>query len=226
MKISAVIFDMDGVIFDTERLSRYVWKLAEKEFHFTCDEDFFKRLTGVNHKNVLKIYADYFGDAARGQMIYDWRRAHTDRIIETDGIALKPGLVEILDYLEEHHIPIALATSSNASRVAFLFAHSPFQNPFKVMITGDMLQHSKPHPEIFQRAAAELGIPIQECMVIEDSPNGILAGYAAGAVTVMVPDQIVPAEEIIEKTFSTENSLFAVINLLERINNGGKDNLA
>lgn len=218
MKISAVIFDMDGVIFDTERISRRVWQLAEKEFHIRLDDEFFVQIMGVNHLHVFDIYTKILGDYELGKTIFEWRHGHIKEIIDTEGVTVKKGFNEIISYLNRENIHQALATASYPDRVAYLFEKSGIKNPFRVMITGNMIQHSKPDPEIYLRAAAELGIPITECMIIEDSINGIRGGIASGAMTVMVPDMVSPTEEIIRETFSIENSLLNVIDLIEANN--------
>ncbi|NMC46404.1 MAG: HAD family phosphatase [Chloroflexi bacterium] len=220
MKISAVIFDMDGVIFDTERISRQVWKLAEKEFNVKLDDEFFVEIMGVNHHHVFDIYTKFLGDYEFGKKVFEWRQGHIKKIIDTEGVAVKKGFSEIISYLNRENIHQAIATASYPDRVAYLFEKSGIKNPFTVIVTGDMIQHSKPDPEIYLHAAAELGIPIAECMIIEDSVNGIKGGIASGAMTVMVPDMVSPTEEIVREAFSIENSLLDVVDLIESNNHG------
>ncbi len=218
MKIKAVVFDMDGLIFDTERISRETWKLAEKEFSFSCSEEFLSRLIGVSHQNIFEIYTDYFGNYDFGKSIYEWRHKKIVQIMETDGIGIKPGVPEIFDYLTTKGIPMALATSSDREKVDFSFRHANLRNPFKIIISGDMIKHSKPHPEIYLQAAKALNTSITECMVLEDSINGVLGANASGAVSVMIPDMIAPTKAIQESVFAIKKSLFDVIALIESIN--------
>jgi HAD superfamily hydrolase (TIGR01509 family) len=192
MKINAVIFDMDGVIFDTEKLAQESWRLVEKEFGVPVGQDFMTMLLGMSHTGILDVYAKYFGDYELGSRIYNWRKVFMNDSIEQNGIPVKSGVLELFAYLKEAGLPMALATSSYRPNYERLFRVTGLENPFRVVVTGDTLAHSKPDPEIFLRAAEGLGVAIHECLVIEDSYNGVNAGSAAGAITVMVPDMVPP----------------------------------
>ncbi len=219
MKINAVIFDMDGVIFATEKLAQESWRLVEKEFGVPVGEDFMAMLLGMSHTGILDVYAKYFGDYELGSRIYNWRKAFMNDSIEQNGVPVKPGVRELFAYLkEEAGLPMALATSSYRPNVEHLFRVTGLENPFRMVVTGDTLEHSKPDPEIFLRAARGMNVPIQECMIIEDSYNGIIGGSAAGAVTVMVPDMVQPTPEMLAKAYAVCDSLLDIIPLIKKIN--------
>ena len=218
MKINAVIFDMDGVIFETEKLAKESWRLVAKEFGVPVGEDFMTMLLGMSHTGILDVYAKYFGDYELGCRIYDWRKAFMNNTIEQNGVPVKQGVLELFAYLKEAGLPMALATSSYRPNYERLFRVTGLENPFSTVVTGDMLEHSKPDPEIFLRAAQGMNVPIQECMIIEDSFNGIIGGSAAGAVTVMVPDMVQPTPEVRAKAFAVCDSLLDVIPLIKEIN--------
>ncbi len=218
MKINAVIFDMDGVIFDTESLARDSWLSVEQEFGIKVGQDFMIMLLGMSHTGILDVYADYFGDYELGCRIYNWRKTFMAEHIERDGVPIKPGVLEMFAYLKDAGLPMALATSSFRPIYERLFRVTGLENPFRMVVTGDMLKHSKPDPEIYLKAAEGLQVPIGECMVLEDSFNGVLGGAAAGAVTVMVPDMVQPTPEVRAKAYKVCASLLDVIPLLKKIN--------
>ena len=218
MKINAVIFDMDGVIFDTEKLAQESWRTVEKEFGVPVGEDFMTMLLGMSHTGILDVYAKYFGDYELGSRIYNWRKVFMTDNIEKNGVPVKPGVRELFAYLNEAGLPMALATSSYRPNVERLFRVTGLENPFSVVVTGDTLEHSKPDPEIFLRAARGMNVPIQECMIIEDSFNGVIAGSAAGAITVMVPDMVQPTPEMRAKAYAVSGSLLEIIPLIKKIN--------
>jgi HAD superfamily hydrolase (TIGR01509 family) len=218
MKVCAVIFDMDGVIFDTEKLSNLSWKIAGKHFGVEFSDEFLEKLLGINHKDALPIYFDYLGDTDLGERIFEWRHQWIENEFRRKGVPIKAGIREIFQYLHDHKIPTALATSSPRKYVDRNFSLSEIQPSFDAIITGDMLTNGKPHPEIYLKAAEALHVDIHQCMVIEDSTAGVMGGVASGAMTVMVPDMVQPTPEIMEKVFSVQKSLLNVIDLIERLN--------
>lgn len=220
MKVNAVIFDMDGVIFDTERVANLSWKMAEKEFGVTTSEEFLHSLLGINLQDAYPFFKQYIGDVDLGLRIYEWRRKWLNEYYAKEGVPLKPGVREIFAYLKEAGIPGALATSSTRAMVDNYFRWSQLECPFEVILTGEMLSNGKPHPEIFLKAAQALKKDIHACLVIEDSIKGMQGGIASGAMTVMVPDLVQPTEEIREKAFSIQKSLLDVIALIKKLNRG------
>ncbi len=218
MQVKAVIFDMDGVIFDTEKLSFRAWREAERKFDFVASEELLQKLMGASHFGVLDIYADYFGDYETGKMIYDWRHERIDQILEEEGLDLKDGVLEILEYLRGEHIPFALATSNRRANVDHFMQLADLCGVFEVMVTEEDIHNGKPDPEIYLKAADLLNVPIGECMVLEDSFKGVLGGAAAGALTVMVPDMVQPTPELRAKAYAVCASLLEVIPLIKKIN--------
>jgi HAD superfamily hydrolase (TIGR01509 family) len=220
MKVGALIFDMDGVIFDTERVSNLSWKLAEKEFGIHASDEFLQSLLGINRKDAAPLYEKYLGDPALGDRIYEWRHHWIEEKYTREGVPIKKGVLEIFAYLKEKHIPSALATSSPRKTVDVYFAGAKLRNDFDVVITGDTLTNGKPHPEIYLKAAQALKMDIHACMVVEDSMWGVMGGIASGAMTVMVPDLVQPNPEFTEGLFAVKDSLLDVIDLIEELNQG------
>lgn len=221
MKVKAVIFDMDGVILDTESVSRYAWKMAEKEFGIPITDEFLESLIGINRQDAIPIFKRVLNDQETWERVLEWRHKLIWEKYDRESMPIKPGAREIFAYLREKGIPAALATSSTRAIVDDYLARAGFSGFFDAILTGDTLSNGKPHPEIYWKAAQALGKDIHECMVIEDSIRGVLGGAASGAITVMVPDMVQPDREVREKAFAVEKDLLAVMALIERLNQDG-----
>ena len=130
---------------------------------------------------------------------------------------IKTGLIELLDYLKEHGYRIAVATSTDYEKVMHNFDVTGVQGRFDAVVCGNMIQHSKPAPDIYLRAAELLGVDPSECMALEDSPNGIRSGAAAGMYTVMIPDMIPATAELLEIASNQVDTLLDIMPLLEKL---------
>ena len=217
MEIKGVIFDLDGVVFDTERLSIETWKRIEKEFNIKIDFNEVFRMMGANFPDLIGKYASLLGGEELARTIFAWRQNVVDETIIRDGLTPKPGFIELINHLNARGLDFALATSRFAAKLEFVFRHSSIGNPFKHIVTGDMVEKSKPDPEIYITAAGKMGLDIRDCMVIEDSWNGITGAIASGAKAVMAVDMYQPDETIIANCFAVVHSLHEVIDLLQSI---------
>ena len=141
---------------------------------------------------------------------------------QQDNVPIKTGLIELLDYLKEHGYKIAVATSTNYEKVMHNFDVTGIQGRFDAVVCGDMIERSKPAPDIYLRAAQLLEVPPQECMALEDSPNGIRSGAAAGMYTVMIPDMIPATEELLAIASNKVDTLLDIMPLLDRLREGEK----
>lgn len=194
--IEAVIFDMDGVIFDSERLICDIWLEIAKEYNMSNMEELMIKCVGLNDKATEDMFKKEYGDA------YDYnffRKISSEKYHElADGGKLpqKIGVKELLDYLKENKIKTALASSTKVLVVTNQLREAGILDYFDVIIGGDMVSRSKPNPDIFLEAAKKLGVDPKGAFIIEDSFNGIRAAHAAGAKPIMVPDMIEPNEEI------------------------------
>ena len=139
------------------------------------------------------------------------------RYIEEKGVPLKEGLPELLEYLKGQDIRMAVATSTQQSLAEKMLKIAGVYEYFDAVAYGNKVKRSKPFPDIFQKAAEDLGVPMRECLVLEDSPNGIRAGAAAGCKAVMVPDLMEPTDELQTLTAAIVPDLFAVVPLLDTL---------
>ena len=191
----AVIFDMDGVIFDTEHLAMRLWIQAADELGIPGIAEVYPSVIGTNTTRTHEILAERY-DASFPWEDFDRRiRTLYHEHYEREGLPVKPGVPELLSSLAANHVPLALASSTHSDLVRRELRDAGFLDYFDVVIGGDMVTHSKPHPEIFLRAAEALHAAPENCYVIEDSFNGIRAAAAAGAHPLMVPDLLQPTEE-------------------------------
>ena len=187
----AVLFDMDGVIFDSERVQRAIWCELAAEQGLGDMERVYARCIGVTVPATGEILCEAYGEA------FPWERSRRYRARYGGGrLPLKPGASDLPAQLRAAGRHLALASSTPRSLVETWLEGAGLADVFDAVVTGDEVAHSKPDPEIFLLAAARLGAEPARCYVIEDSFNGVRAGHAAGMRTLMVPDLLVPDGEI------------------------------
>ncbi len=203
---AAVIFDMDGVIFDSERAFIDSFKEICKDEQLEFKEQACLDCIGANWNSSKAIFERAYGTDFDFPHYYDLVRLRLGAM----RFPLKPYVHEIFAYLSSREIPIALASSTRKASVTRMLGDAQLTQWFDAIVCGDMVTHSKPHPEIFLTAAVRLGFPPGDCYVIEDSYNGIRCAHNAGMHPIMVPDILQPDEEIsglAEKVFPSLNDV-------------------
>ena len=192
---AAIIFDMDGLLFDTETLYQEAILLAAAEGGHEIAVDVFNRTVGLPWAESRALLLSHFGEAFRvDEFQATWVR-HFWVIAETR-LALKPGALELLDTLDQFRLPRAIATSSSRRTVErHLTAHNLVGRFEQIVGHGDY-DRGKPAPDPFLKAAERLGVEPRLCLALEDSHNGIRSASSAGMMTVMVPDLLEPTDEI------------------------------
>lgn len=191
-----VVFDMDGVLFDTETLSMKVWIEVADAWGISNMETVSKQCIGLNANDIkallLHTYGEAFDYKAFHEQVWEW----FVKEIEENGLPVKYWVRELLQWLSQNGYKIALASSSNYAYVVGNLERAGIRSFFSEIITGDMVEHSKPQPDIYLLACEKLNAKPENAYAIEDSPNGIRAAYWAGMQAVMVPDLIAPDEEM------------------------------
>lgn len=195
--IKGAVFDMDGLMFDTERLVYESWQEMMDEIGLPYDIEVFKNTIGKRKKEVELFYLAEYGDDFPYWELAGRNRARYIRRIEREGIPVKKGLYEILEWLKGNGVKIALATSTSRYTAELNLRIAKVSGYFDALVCGEDVTNGKPHPEVFLTAAKKLGLEPQDCAAFEDSINGIKSAHAAGMITVMVPDFLQPTEEII-----------------------------
>jgi HAD superfamily hydrolase (TIGR01509 family) len=184
----AVIFDMDGLMLDTERLAPLAWSDAAQAIGVEFDMGLLPSMVGRNFQDCQEIVVDRYGaEYPTADLMRAWHVAY-DAIVARDGIALKPGLLELLDWLEREDVPKAVATSTRRDRAQAKLDQTGLMPRFRALVGGDEIRRGKPAPDIFLLAAERLAQPPAACIVLEDSEPGVRAALAAGMTPIMVPD--------------------------------------
>lgn len=214
----AVVFDMDGVLFDTERLCRESWTMIAKEQNLSRIDDVLTECTGTNREATIRIMKKAYGEDFDAIGFMNISSEINTKRIEKEGIPIKKGAREILYFLREENYKIGLASSTRKYRILDNLEKSGLTDFFQVIIGGDMIKHSKPEPDIYLLACKELAVSPEGTYAVEDSPNGIRAAYSAGMMPVMVPDLLEPTEEILALTVTCKKDLLQVMEYLKNNN--------
>lgn len=198
MNIEAVIFDMDGVIFDTERVYLEDWIKVFKQYGYDMKKEIYVSVMGTGRKNVKKVFKKEFGEELPIEEMYIIKDKLLVEAVENNKIPLKLGAIELLDFLRDNGYKIALATSAKRDRMKMQLNGANLEEKFEALVCGDDVEKSKPNPDIFLKAANKLGVNPENCIVVEDSCAGIEAAHNAKMMGVHVED-LKEADEVIKK---------------------------
>ena len=217
-ELQAVVFDMDGVLFDTERLYMAAWREAAVERGITGEEieKTVIKCVGLNHVDIRNLFLREYGEAFPFEEYYRACGECFQRKVEKDGLPMKPGVKELLSYLQAEGCRIALASSTSLRGVKNHLERTGLTDYFEVIVGGDMVEHSKPQPDIYLLACRLLEVEPRKAIAIEDSPNGIRSAHRAGLHPVMVPDMIQSTPEIQALLYKECKSLLEVKEMLEQ----------
>lgn len=213
--IKAVIFDMDGLMFDTERLDLDAWEYGFKLMNIPFDRQFILKLRGTSQETVRRTIMEYAGEGCDYDRLNETRLKYIDDRVKKDGVPVKKGLFELLRYLKQNGYKVALATSTGSGRAMGYLDEVGATKYFDRFVFGNMVKNYKPAPDIFLKAIELLDVEAKECIILEDSPNGLTAAYNAGANPVMVPDLSQPDEDILKILYAKCDSLLDAIPLLK-----------
>ena len=209
-QLELVIFDMDGLMFDTERVSYLSFIEATKCNGYDLDEATFRKTLGANLQMVEKIYQQRFGQNFPFEKVIQKKFACAASYIQKKGVPIKEGLYELLDFLCKYNIKKAVATSSNREVTLTLLKMAGIDHKFEYVLCGDEIEKSKPDPAIFLRVAEKLNCHADRCIVLEDSEMGILAAHRAGMRAIMIPDMVQSTDEIKKILFKEMKNLLEV----------------
>ena len=215
--IKAIIFDMDGLMIDSERVTFECYQEILKGMNLTMDEEFYKTLLGKPLKGIYQRFYDVYGnDFPIEDVIKDVHSLMAKRF-ETEGVPIKTGLKSLLEYLKENNYKTIVATSSNRDRVDTILFQAQIIDYFDDSICGDEVTKGKPNPEVFLKSCQKLGVNVDEAIVLEDSEAGIQASYDANIKVICIPDMKYPEKQYEEKTFKILKDLNGVIEYLKNL---------
>ena len=212
--VRGVLFDVDGVILDTECLYSRFWMEACHFYGFPMTKAQSLQMRSLNKTAGQEKLCALFGPAADYTTIRQKRIELMDAFVEKEGVAAKPGIYTLLDALDARGIPCAITSSSPKQRLESYLTPLNLYHRFKKVISGYDVPRGKPEPDIYLRGAAELGLPPETCLALEDSPAGILSAYRAGCLPVLIPDQDTPGQDTLSLLYAKADTLTDVISLL------------
>ena len=218
MNYKAVIFDMDGLLFDTEIVYYEASQMVADQMGFPYDKELYLKYLGVSDEEVWANYHQIFASFGKNnvQKFINDAYEETIRRFSLGAVQLKPGVIELLDLLEEHRIPKVVASSNQRHIIELLLEKNQLTNYFETIVSAENVKRAKPDPEIFLLAHEYLGTKKQETLVLEDSKNGILAAASAEIPVIMIPDLLAPSEDLQQKTLAVLSSLHEVPGYLKK----------
>ena len=213
--IRGVLFDMDGLVLDTEKLYNRFWMESAHDLGYPMTFEQALGMRSLNRDLGQNKLTEYFGPGVSYQQLRLHRIELMDAYIAEHGIEAKPGIRELLTYLKETGILCAITSSSPMAVIQRHLASHNLLTYFDKLCSGYDVSNGKPAPDIYLLGAATLGLKPEECLALEDSPAGILSAYRAGCLPVMIPDLDQPAEETTAILYAKADSLIDVIDLLK-----------
>jgi HAD superfamily hydrolase (TIGR01509 family) len=214
-KPRGVIFDMDGLMLDTERPAIDAWVRSCRELGLDVDGELAARTIGVDEPTTRAMLFEALGQDFPYEKSRQGMRRFMMEEVERNGIPQKPGLIPLLDHLAARRIPLAVATSTERRIAEWKLEKGGIRERFTLIICGDEIKRGKPAPDIFLKAQEKLGIPASECIGFEDSPAGLKALYAAGIKSVFIKDMLEPPEAVLALVWRRLSRLDEAINLFD-----------
>ncbi len=216
-KISLVIFDMDGLMFDTERIMVRAWESAGRECGYNIKKDLAVETVGMNIAGTKAVFERELGRDFPFHDVRDVRQTYVRRELEKKGMPVKPGLPELLDYLSTRPLRTAVATSTERGRAEGYLEAAGVLSRFDTVVYGDEIEKSKPEPDIFLEAARRTGCLPSECLVLEDSESGLKAAAGAGMLSVFIQDIKRPSGDVLKSIYREAGSLHEVPVIIEQL---------
>lgn len=213
--IRGILFDMDGLVLDTEKLYTRFWMEAAQDLGFPMTKEQALGLRSLGGTDAQRRLWDYFGERADYTAIRSRRIERMDAYISEYGVEAKPGIFELLAVLKEKGIACAITSSSSRQVIQHRLGSLGLAEQFDALCSGKDMAHGKPAPDIYLHGARTLGLSPGECLALEDSPAGIESAWRAGCFPVLIPDQDTPGSETIRRLYAKCDSLLDVIELLD-----------
>lgn len=214
MVIRGLVFDMDGLLFDTERIVQRSWTLSGAELGYPDIGEQIYNTIGFNRKKRAAYFKNLYGENFPHDVFQEKAAAYFMEIADKEGIPVKEGVREILAFAAEHRLQVGLATSSSSEYAVENLRAAGIYEYFDGFVCGNQVTCSKPDPEIYQKACQAISVQPEEAIAFEDAPAGIESAFGAGLKAVMIPDLVSPSDEILKKVWMVKKSLSEVIPFL------------
>ena len=214
-ELDAIVFDMDGVIFDTETIALRSWQDTADAHNLGDITETAMKCVGRSTVDTLRIFEEAYGDKVSIEAMHAECIERFNEIMQTEGLPIKKGARELLEHLRVNGAAVALASSTSYDRVVMELKDADLFKYFRVIVGGDMIEHSKPEPEIYLLACKKLGADPKKSAAVEDSRNGIISASRAGMMPFLVPDIIEPDEEMLRLAHRKFADLLEVKDYLE-----------
>ena len=211
--IEAVLFDMDGLLIGTEAVYMEAMQASARSMGTEMPLAFCHSMIGIPSRECRVMIQNFYGPDFRLDLFDKGVNVHVHAVLDAH-VPIKPGAVEILDFLAERGLPLALATSSSRRTVERHLGKAGLLDRFHAVAARDDVERGKPHPDLYLEAARRLGVPAQHCVAFEDSNNGLTAAHAAGTMAIMVPDILPPTPEVRAKCLTVLPDLHEALRLL------------
>ena len=218
-KIELVIYDMDGLILDTEKLYLEFGLEVFRDFGHNITEEAILGTVGLNDESTKAYYTEYLGKPINFEEVFQEIDKKLLSASINKEIEIKNGFFELADYLEKNNIKKVVATSSKREKAEYMLKNAGIFDRFDFLVCGDEVLNGKPDPEIFLKAAEKLKADVKNTMVLEDSYNGLRAAKSAGMIPVMIPDLLKANEEITKIIYRETKDLNGVVKILESYEN-------
>ena len=216
--LKGIIFDMDGLMIDTESLLQKFWVQSANELGFPMTKEHVLGIRSLASKYAIPHLKSIFGENFDYYAIRKRRIELMNNYIKENGLIKKKGLDQLLEYLSKTNLKTAVATATDLERTTMYLNSINVYDYFDKIICGDMIKNGKPQPDIYLEATKQLGLNPSECIALEDSPNGILSAYKAGCMPIMIPDLSQPDDETSKLLYAKCDDLSKVIDVIEKMN--------
>jgi HAD superfamily hydrolase (TIGR01509 family) len=214
--INGIVFDMDGLMFDTENLAIQAWVYAGGRTGRSVTPELVRQTIGLDAARTKEVFMRRLGADLDFAALRQLKLDFMEDSIRRNGVPVKPGLLDLLRYLKDMRLRTAVATSTEAARALFYLEQAGIAGFLDGVVCGDAVEKGKPAPDIYRKACEKIGLAPAECLALEDSPIGILSAYRAGMRPVFIPDLLEASDDIVSIPFVRLRSLSDVIPLLEK----------
>ena len=216
MNYQAAIFDMDGLLLDTERVCKGIFEEACASLSIPFLEDVYLDIIGRNSQGIEKVIRAGYGSDLDYPVLHETWRIRYNAVVKHQAIPVKDGVVELLTWLKNNNIPTAVATSTQQDVATIKLKLAGLDHFFDNLTTGCEVKNGKPDPEIYLLAAGRLNIHPEQCLAFEDSNNGVLSAVSANMQTFQIPDLVQPSAEVLTLGHTVSASLSDVLEILKQ----------